>query len=224
MKKIILLCASLAMVLCLQAQASHKFLKKQMNKHHDCKSVAITNKNGDAMLYGSSCWEAINCPVEFSRLLFELSEWDIEIHDIHLSELGRWYILYGNNEVYSNLLYENLELQISRYQQENEKISTVTYNDSGDWIVITTNRFSASSDQLVGWLEDGCGKYGQLWTACITEDAAIAVYELGFKYWGNIPSDLMTTIRQCKSDVDMVKIAGDAWFFRCTDGYWRSNF
>ena len=224
MKKVILLFVSFAMVLCMQAEPSHKFLEKQIGKHKNCKSVAITKKNCDALLYGDCGWATTKCPVAFSRKLFELSEWgDTIIQDIHLSELGRWFILYGNNQVSSYLLYENLEEQIQRCQEKKDNITTVTFNDKGDWIVICENSLSASSDDLMDWLSEGCQKYGQLWTACVTDNAAIAIYEFGFKYWGSIPEDLKNALRTCKSDVYTVKIAGNAWFFKCTNGYWRCH-
>lgn len=225
MKKSILLFVSFAMAICMQAQPSHKFLEKQLDKRSDCKSVVITKKNGDALLYGDCGWGASKlCPVKFSRTLFEVSEWqDTTIHDIHISELGKWYILYGDNQIHSDLLYENLEEQIKRCQDKQDKITTVTFNDKGDWIVICEKSLSASSDDLMDWLSEGCDKYGQLWTACVTDDAAVACYEFGFKFWGNVPENLKTTLRNCKSDVYTVKISGNAWFFKCTNGYSRSN-
>ena len=128
MKKVILLFVSFAMVLCMQAEPSHKFLEKQIGKHKNCKSVAITKKNGDALLYGDCGWATTKCPVAFSRKLFELSEWgDTIIQDIHLSELGRWFILYGNNQVSSYLLYENLEEQIQRCQEKLDYLSDLAH-------------------------------------------------------------------------------------------------
>lgn len=221
MKKIISLFALVAMVLSAQAQAPHKFLQKLIRKHKDCKNVAITQRNGDALLYGTSSSAEIGCPVEFSRLLFELSERGTEVHDIHLSELGRWTILYGKNEVYSDLMYENLKQKISEYQLDQKNITGITFNDSGNWIVITEDNFSASTDKLLDWLEKGRESYGQLWTACVTEKAGIAVYELGFIHYGNVPKDLKNALRTCKSDVRTVKISGQEWFFECTDGYSR---
>ena len=219
MKKLILLFVSFAMVMSAQAQASHKFLQKQIRKHQDCKCVTITQHNGDAMLYGNSQWEETGCPVEFSRMLFDLSEKNSEIRDIHLSELGRWVIIYGNNELSYDLMYESLKHKIRECQEDQEIITTVTFNDSGNWIVVTKDDFSASSEELLDWLEDGREKYGQLWTACVTEDAAVAVYELGFKYYGKVPKDLKNALRACKSDVYTVKISGKEWFFKCTDGH-----
>ena len=116
------------------------------------------------------------------------------------------------------MLYENLKQKITTCQEDNEKITTITFNDSGNWIVITTDQISASSDEIMDWIVDGYTKYGQVWTACVTDDAMIAVYESGFKYAGNVPEDLKDALRACESDVYTVKLSGNAWFFRCTDG------
>lgn len=221
MKQNILLIASLAIALSAQAQSSRECIKQKIYEQDECKSVAITQSNGDAMIYGRNEWIAVGCPNEFSEALYELNVQNVDIQDIHLTELGRWVVLYNNNETRSDLLYENLKQKISNCQKANEKITTITFNDSGDWIVITTKQISASSDELIDWLIDGCEKYGQIWTACITDNAAIVVYEFGFKYYGEVPEDLKEALRTCESDIYTVKISGDVWLFRCTDGTGR---
>lgn len=219
MKKNILLITSLVLALSMQAQSSRDCIKQNICEKNECQSVAMTSNNGDAMIYGRNEWIAVGCPNDFSEALYELNVQDEKIQDIHLTELGRWIVLYNNNGTRSDLLYENLKQKIKNCQEDGEKITTITFNDSGDWIVITTKQVSASSDELIDWLIDGCKNYGQIWTACITDDAAIVVYEFGFKFFGNVPEDLKDALRTCESDVYTVKVSGDSWFFRCTDGY-----
>lgn len=218
MKRIILLAVSIAINLGAQAQSSRDCIKKTITEENQCTSVAITQNNGDAMIYGHCEWVAQDCPNDLQESLFELNAKNVEFQDIHLTELGRWLILFNDNQISSDLLYENLKEKITTCQERNEKITTVTFNDSGNWIVITTEQISASSDEITDWLVDGCAKYGQVWTACVTDDAMIAVYESGFKYAGNIPEDLKDALRACEGDVYTVKLSGNAWLFRCTDG------
>ena len=218
MKKIILLAVSVAMVLGAQAQSSRDCIKKTITEQNQCTSVAITQSNGDAMIYGRCGWAAQDCPNDLHESLFELNAANVELQDIHLTELGRWLVLYNDNQICSDLLYENLKQKITTCQEDNEKITTITFIDSGNWIVITTDQISASSDEIMDWIVDGYTKYGQVWTACVTDDAMIAVYESGFKYAGNVPEDLKDALRACESDVYTVKLSGNAWFFRCTDG------
>lgn len=205
----------------LNAQNSRDYIKQEIRKYDECKSVAITQYNGDAMIYGRNGWAAQGCPASFTDALSELNSQREEIQDINLSENGRWLILYGNNGMRWNNLYYELEQKIRHFNSEREKITTVTFNDSGDWIVITTEHFSSSSQYIQDWLREGADEYGILWTACVTDNAAIAVYQYGYRFMGDVPQDLKNALTSCTSDVYMVKMAGDAWFFTCRDGYWR---
>jgi hypothetical protein len=221
MNRFFLLIASVAMATTMFAQSSRECIKQVIREKDECKSVAITQYNGDAMIYGHNGWAAQACPNDFTEALYELNTQKVEIQDIHITELGRWAILCNQHDVIYDLSYDNLKHKIATCQEDNEQITTITFNDAGDWILITTKQISASSDELMGWITDGCDKYGQVWTACITDDAAIVVYESGFKYYGNIPENLKEALRACESDVYTIKLSGQSWFFRCTDGSGR---
>ena len=65
--------------------------------------------------------------------------------------------------------------------------------------------------------------YGGLWTACITDDAMVAVYKNGFRVLGDIPSDLRNALRDTTLDIYRLKIAGTAWFFADRSGHFRYN-
>lgn len=221
MKRAFILIALCVMTQISHAQSSRDFIRQNIRKHNECKSVAITQHNGDAMLYGQNGWAAEGCPKNFTDALHKLNEAQEDIQDIHLTEEGRWLILYNSNGMYWDNIYYDLKQKMVEYNDDGEKITTITFNDDYDWIIITTKHISASSEQLLTWLGDGCDKYGLLWTACLTDDAVVAVYEEGFQFIGNIPETLKEALKECESDVYNIKIAGSAWFFRCTDGYWR---
>lgn len=223
MKKTILLFVSLAMAFCMQAQNTREYIKQNICDENECKSVAITEYNGDAMIYGRNGWAAEGCPNGFTEALHELNYSNEELQDIHLTENGRWLVLYGNNGMQWHNIYDDMKGKMLEYNTNGEQITTVTFNDMHDWIIVTSTHISASSNELLTWLGEGCEKYGQLWTACITNDAAIAVYENGFRCYGNVPEDLKDVLSTCTCDIYTVKIAGTAWFIRCTDGYWRYN-
>lgn len=210
-----------AMSLTVNAQNSRQYVKQMIQKYNECKSVAITKTNGDAMIYGRNGYAAQSCPSGFVNALSDLHDKGETIQDIHLSESGRWLVLYGGNGMRWDRLYYNLEQKIRYYNDERETITTVTFNDDNEWIVITTEHISASSTELQDWLAEGCNRYGKLWTACLTDDACVAVYAEGYRYLGDVPEDLKEALRTCGKDVYMVKMAGSSWFFATKDGYWR---
>lgn len=109
--------------------------------------------------------------------------------------------------------------KLREYNDKREEITSVTFNDNGDWIVITTDHISSSSDEIQDWLSEGFEEYGKLWAACISDDGAmVAVYEKGYKYYGDVPEGLKTALRGSKLDVYRIKIAGTAWFYADKDG------
>ena len=65
---------------------------------------------------------------------------------------------------------------------------------------------------IVGWLKDGLEEYGQIWSACVTDSAIVAVFENGYKFLGDVPSDLKSKLDSVDFDVYRMKIAGTAWF------------
>ena len=74
----------------LGAQPSdRKFIKQQISKHGECRNVAITEYNGDLMLYGKNGWAANGCPDGLTDALDELNDDNEYIDDVQLTENGR---------------------------------------------------------------------------------------------------------------------------------------
>ena len=206
----------------LPAQQSRAYVRDQISRYGECKNVAITKHNGDLMLYGKNGWAATGCPKGLTDALHELNEAEETINDVQLTEEGDWLVLYGDNGLRWNDIPYSLEQKLRQFNSNKEKITSVTFNDDGDWIVITTEHIAASDYSIQNWLKEGNEEYGQVWAVCLTDDACVAVYENGFTFRGNVPSDLKQELRETSIDVYRLKIAGTAWFF--SDGKSRYNY
>ncbi|MBQ3657293.1 MAG: hypothetical protein II956_10695 [Bacteroidales bacterium] len=223
MRKILMTMLMALIVLVSYSQNSRQYIKNVIISKDECKNVAITKTNGDLMLYGRNGYAAQGCPRGLTDALDELNDDNELIDDVVLTENGKWLILYGNNGIQWNNIPYSLESKLRYYNRENEIITSVTFNDYGDWIVITTDYFSASQDWITNWLKEDNNKHGQLWAACITDDAMVAVYETGYRFYGNVPESLKTKLRNSDIDVYRLKIAGTSWFFADKRGYYHYN-
>lgn len=205
--------ALLLMPLCASAQSRDRsYIREYIEKYGECRNVSITKYNGDVMLYGRNGWASTGCPQGLSEALHSLNESKESIRDVQLTENGSWLILYGTNGIrWSGIPYD-LECTLRQYNSDQEDIKSVTFNDDGDWIVIAHNYFSASDEAITQWISEGCSMYGTVWSACVTDDACVVVYQNGFKFIGDIPASLKTALKEAPFDVYRVKIAGDAWF------------
>ncbi|MBP3547803.1 MAG: hypothetical protein J6J64_03925 [Alistipes sp.] len=205
------------------AQNSRYYIKDAIDEWGECRNVAITKYNGDIALYGRNGYSAQNIPDDLMDAIKELHERSEYIDDIQLTEDGNWLIIYGDNGLYYRGITKSLERAITDFHDDGETITSVTFNDDGDWIVISTEHIQASDSELQDWLGEGIEEYGQLWAACITEEAVVAVYEGGYKFWGDVPSSLKQALRESSLDVYRLKIAGSSWFFADSDGNYHYN-
>lgn len=200
---------------------SRQYIRDAIDDWGGCRNVAITKYNGDVALYGTNGYAASDCPKGLTEELDRLNEQGEYIDDVQLTDNGRWLILYGDNGLIWNDIPSSLERKLREYHSMQEVITSVTFNDDGDWIVITTNYFSCSDTDIQQWLKDGHDTYGQLWAACITDDALVAVYEEGYKVIGNIPEALKSALRQTSLNVYRLKISGSSWFFADQNGRYQ---
>lgn len=217
----VILIVMLSVISQISVAQSREYIRQSIRSWGECRNVAITQTNGDLALYGRNGWARSGCPQGLNQALDELNRQKKYIDDVQLTEFGRWLILVDDNGFqWSNIPY-NLEQKLRYYNNQREVVTSVTFNDSGDWIIITTDHYSSSSTQIQNWLKDGIDKHGKLWAACITDDAMVAVFAEGYKFFGNVPESLKTALRNTDLNVYRLKIAGSSWFFADHDGNYQ---
>ena len=200
---------------------SRAYIREQITEWGECRNVALTKTNGDLAIHGRNGWAGFGLPTRLSEALTELNKDNKYITDVQLTENGNWIVLYGNNGFRWEGIPQSLEDKIRDYNARNEEVTSVTFNDSGDWIVITTEHYASSDARITAWLKEGATEYGMLWAACVTEDGMVACYEKGYKFYGEIPSELRQRLREADFDVYRIKIAGDAYFFADEEGHFH---
>ena len=204
-------------------EGSRAYIKRYINQWGECRNVCITKTGGDIALHGRNGYAYKNIPTALANKIQELHDDDEYIDDIQLTEDESWLILYGANDAVWHNIPSALERKIREYHNNGEIINTITFNDRGEWIIITDDRYAASSSSLIDWLSDGEDSHGELWTAQLTDDALIAVYDRGYKYRGNVPDDLRQKARTVSFDVYRLKMAGSSWFMADKQGHYAYN-
>lgn len=219
MKKILFICMIAFANICYGQ--GREFIREAIEEYGECRNVAITKTNGDLMLYGRNGWAASRCPDDLTDALDRLNDESEYIDDVQLTEDGNWLILIGNNGFQWNNIPYSLERKLREYNNDGEIVLSVTFNDNGEWIIISEDHFSASNEEIRAWLKQGNEKYGMLWAACLTDDAAVAVYARGYRFMGNVPESLRNALQETELDVYRLKLAGTAWFFADLEGHYR---
>ena len=211
MKKILTVLLLTVISVSVSAQ-SREYIRNQIQRYGECRNVAITEYNGDLMLYGTNGWAATGCPEGLTDALHELNEENKYITDVQLTNEGCWLIVYGDNGIRWNDIPYSLEKKLREWNANGETITSVSFNDAGDWIAVSTEHISSSDSDLQDWVVGGMNKYGGVWATCVTDDAAVVVYEEGYRFLGNVPEDLKRRLDTISFNVYRIKIAGTAWF------------
>ena len=208
-----------------QLTGGRSYIREQIQRWGSCRLVAITRTNGNLAVYGRNGWAGTGIPLSMERELNRLNSNNEFIRDVVLTEQGRWLILYGNNGLLWDGIPDNDPLlsALREYNAMSEIITSVAFNDYGEWVIITENYFLASNADLQSWLREGHALMGVIWTVSISEDAMVAVHDDGFRYLGNVPQDLRNALRDTNVNVYFVKLAGTAWFFADFDGRYEYN-
>lgn len=196
-----------------------EFVRNHINKNGNCRIVSITKTGGDIVVCGDNNWAANGCSRNITDALQEITDDDERIIDVCLTELGRFVVLYGRNAGRWNNLPSDMEYNLRRLNANDEELYSATLNDAGDWIVVGSEHYACSATWLKEWLAEGGRKYGILRAATVSTDAAVAVYDGGFRFYGNVPEELKAALRDTTVDVRIIKIAGSSWFFADRTGY-----
>ncbi len=214
MKRILTIIAlSVCLIPLTIAQSSREYIKERIRYYNECKNVAITQTNGDLMLYGSNGWAGKGLPSGLSNALHELNNAHETIVDVQLTEYGEWIVLYGHNGFRWSSIPYGLEQTIRKWNSENERITSVSFNDVGDWIVISQNYIKCSDNDIQSWLGKLGDEYGLLYAVCLTDDALVACFQNGYGYLGNVPQSLRNALKSETRNVYYIKISGDSWFY-----------
>jgi hypothetical protein len=203
MKKILLSINLLLIIQTVFAQETdRRSLRAKMKEDGGCKNVALTLTGGRVAFLKSSGWVASDVP---SGLIDDLKEVDgtgKTLQEIVLTENGSWLVI-----------YTDLRDKLSQWNDEGEEIISATFNDNGDWIAITKNKYSASEDEVYDMIDKGENEFGAFLSAHLTNDGMVLCFKRGYKYRGNVPERLKQKLRESKLDVIRVKFLSDGSYF-----------
>lgn len=199
-------------------------VKRYIDSHGDtCRVVSLTKTGGDVVVCNRNDWASSGCPKAMTDVLDYIVALGSRITDVTVTEEGHWLVLYDRNSArWSNIPYR-MEQVLREYNRNNEELYSATFNDAGDWIIITDKHYHSSAGFITDWLRDGERQFGELRSACICGGDAVAVFNRGFLFWGNVPYDLKKALRETLLNVRIIKIAGKAWFFSDAHGFYQYN-
>ena len=93
-----------------------------------------------------------------------------------------------------------------------EFLSSVSFNDYGNWTLISNERILSSPD-LGDDIEEGTRQNGEVLSAHMTNDGLVVCYENGFMLYGDVPDKVREKLGSLKFKVYRLKFLPDGTCF-----------
>ena len=92
-------------------------------------------------------------------------------------------------------------------------------NDNGDWIVVSRTGFMASETRLIEYLQQGVQKFGNPYSAHMTDTGLVICYERGHTWLGRVPPELKEKVTASGAGRFRVRFLDNgAWFYADENG------
>lgn len=98
---------------------------------------------------------------------------------------GRWILL--GDQIWWENIPETLAAAINKFLSWNDRIQCVSFNDLGEWMIVSDKHFEGSSKALTDDLITCNQKYGYIRTVSMTNSGYIIVAHEGFLKGGYVP-------------------------------------
>ena len=218
MKKLFSLLLKFFIVISAYSQSDNsKYIHNWLERYRTCKSGAVTDNAGYVILYDKNYAVWAGIPQSLVNYLQAEADSGRMIDDVCLTERGSWFCVGDNLQGYG--YPTSMYNKMSELLNGGDRITCMSFNDYGEWMVITDRHISASNDDLYKLLIDVKNKYGFIRSVSINNTGTFVVADDGFRSIGKIPDSLDYYLRYQQSfDIRYIKFTSNgSWLV--TDGY-----
>lgn len=164
--------------------------RKSINGWGECKGGAVSNSYGIVALYGDNGYcTTSDVPESLKQTLNSINNQKKEIKDVTITQNGSWLVLYDTDRcIFSGI---PISLKTKLNSLENENVWSVSFNDNGDWVVITDLKIHCSNATINTFLKETMHSKGNILSVTVSETGLIACCENGFSIYGAVPTSVV---------------------------------
>ncbi|MFC2602665.1 MAG: hypothetical protein ACFNX0_01995 [Treponema sp.] len=198
------------------------FIHNYLERTRTCRNGTITDNWGYLIFDGQGRIAYSGIPRTLRDYIEEEQDAGNSIDDVCITERGNWFCV---GDKFGGVGYPNsMWSKIQELLRQGGRINCATFNDYGEWIVISDYHFASSDKSIEKEVSKANKKLGYIRAAAMTNSACIIIATGGFRVLGNIPPDLddYLTNKQ-RFDIRYIKFTEKgSWLV--TDGYSRYDY
>lgn len=173
-----------------QIKSDRSSVRNAINNWRECKGGAVSKSYGIVALYGNNGYYATSdVPNTLKQTLSSINSQKEEIKDVTITKNGNWLVLYNESSCTYHGIPNTLAEKLNSLSDEN--IWSVSFNDGGDWVIITNLRIYCSSTDINAFLKGVMHEKGDILSVNVSETGLIACCENGFSFYGAVPASVI---------------------------------
>lgn len=170
-----------------QVKGDRSSLREAINGWEECKGGALSNSFGAVALYGyNGYYFTPDAPDGLKQTLKSINSDKMEIKDVTITENGNWLVLYDKR----NCTYSGIPADLADKLDEisEDEMWSVSFNDAGDWVIITDRRISCSDVSINSFLKETTENKGDILSVSLSATGLVACCEKGIAIYGAVPT------------------------------------
>lgn len=197
------------------AKNDRSYIRSSINSWNSCNNGSLTCSNGAVACYGTSGYAYTGgIPENLKTKLKEINSSYGTINDINITDGGYYIIVWDNDKWYGYLpqaLVDKLR-SLSSFTT----FRSISFNDSGEYIIVTSDGFYTSSNTYQRFYEQKKEELGDLYSANIWQNGAVFCFEKGPTYCGTIPKNVATDMNTLSFYPKFVKFNHRGDYLMCS--------
>lgn len=196
-----------------------EFIHNYLERTRTCRNGTITDNWGYLIFDGQGKCAYSRIPRTLGEYIDNEQDAGKTIDDVCITERGNWFCV---DDRCGGVGYpDSMWAQIHEFVRQGDRVTCATFNDYGEWIVISKNHFASSDKSIQKEMRKASKEFGSIRAVAMTNSAGIIIAESGFRIIGYIPPDLDDYLKNKQSfDIRSIKFTErGSWLV--TDGYSR---
>ena len=193
-------------------------LTENIKKWEQCRTGAITSVGKGVVVYANNGYASTGIPNDLSEKIKYANDNSLRIHDVCMSSNGNyWCIAYGDGG-WRSWATTSFNEKMKACHSTNEKIVSISINNSGEWVIVTDKHLYASSTTFQNKLSEVSDLFGYIYSVALTEMGYVICADRGV-YYHNIPTKVLEKIKEMASTkiIKVLKFTDDGTVL-LTDG------
>lgn len=198
-------------------------IRNSIRSWNSCRNGVLTCKNGAIAYYGTNGYQyTMSVPAYLSSKMKEVHYAGGIYTDINITDEG-YYILVWNDTQWYGYLPQGL-LDKLRSLPSSTRFRSVSFNDSGNYIIVTSDNFYTSSSSFLLFYQSKKEELGELYSANIWQNGVIFCFEKGPTFYGTVPTNVINAMNSFQGVPQYIKFNHRGDYLICSStGYCAYN-